>query len=128
MAYARIEDVQARLSRELTEAEKTAGETLLDDAAGIIDAFAPDANIDIKKIVSCRMVMRAIGDANNAGFPMGATQGSMRGLGYTQSWTIGSGSNGELYLAKIEKEMLGVGDNIGSYSPVEDITGGCAGW
>lgn len=124
MAYAMIEDVQARLSRQLTEAERTAGESLLDDAAGIIDAFAPDAGLDIKKIVSCRMVMRAIGDANNAGYPMGATQGSMGGLGYTQSWAIGSGSNGELYLAKIEKEMLGVGDNIGAHSPVEDIAGG----
>lgn len=121
MAYARIEDVQDRLPRTLTETEKATGEKLLEDAAGIIDAFAPEAGINIKKIVSCRMVMRAIGDTNYAGVPMGATQGSMSGLGYSQSWTIGSGSNGELYLAKIEKEMLGIGNNIGSHSPVEDL-------
>lgn len=121
MAYARIEDIEARLPRELSAAEKAAGTQLLDDAGVIIDQFAPDANIDVKRIVSCRMVMRAIGDGNNNGFPMGATQGSMAGLGYSQSWTIGSGANGELYLAKLEKEMLGIGDQIGSRSPVEDI-------
>jgi len=122
MAYATIADVQARLSRTLTDEEQRICGTLLDDAAVIIDTFAPDASASKKLVVSCRMVMRAIGDGEDSGFPMGATQGSMSGLGYSQSWTIGSGgTNGEIYLSKTDKRILGVGDHIGSYSPVEGL-------
>ena len=42
-------------------------------------------------------------------------------LGYSQSWTIGSGSAGELYLSKLEKKLLGCGNSIGSYSPTEAL-------
>ena len=50
------------------------------------------------------------------------TQGSQSGLGYSQSWTIGTGgSTGELYIGRIEKKLLGAGDLIGSHSPTEDI-------
>ena len=121
MAYATVTDVQARLSRTLTDEEITICGTLLDDAAVIIDTFASGASADKKLVVSCRMVMRAIGDGETTGYPMGATQGSMSGLGYSQSWTIGSGgSNGEIYLSKTDKRILGIGDRIGSHSPVEE--------
>jgi len=121
MAYATVTDVQARLSRTLTDEEIIICGTLLDDAAVIIDTFASGASADKKLVVSCRMVMRAIGDGETTGYPMGATQGSMSGLGYSQSWTIGSGgSNGEIYLSKTDKRILGIGDRIGSYSPVEE--------
>ena len=59
---------------------------------------------------------------------MGATQGSMSALGYSQSWTIGSGTVGELYLSKLEKKLLGTGDKIGSRSPAEDLVGGVCVW
>lgn len=121
MAYATYEDVQARISRTLTEDEQAICTTLLDDAALIIDAFNDQATLDIKKVVSCRMVIRAMGDGDSAGVPVGATQGSMSGLGYSQSWTISSGSVGELYLAKMDKQLLGRGNQIGSYSPVEEL-------
>ncbi len=53
---------------------------------------------------------------------MGATQGSMSGLGYSQSWTISSGgSTGELYLSKTDKSLLGTNKSIGSYSPVQEL-------
>lgn len=122
MAYATVADVQARMSRTLSEDEQAICGTLLDDAAVIIDTFAPDASAEQKLVVSCRMVMRAIGDGETSGYPMGATQGSMSGLGYSQSWTIGSGgSNGEVYLSKTDKRILGISNNIGSYSPVEGL-------
>lgn len=121
MAYATYSDVQARMSRTLSESEQAICTTLLDDAAVIIDLFNSDASADVKKVVSCRMVIRAIGDGESGGVPVGATQGSMSGLGYSQSWTISSGSTGELYLAKLEKQMLGKGNAIGSYSPVEEL-------
>lgn len=122
MAYATIADVQARMNRTMSEAEETICSTLLDDAAVVIDAYNADASVDAKKIVSCNMVIRKLGDGEDSGIPMGATQGSMSGLGYAQSWTIsGGGSTGEMYLAKIDKKLLGVGNQIGSHSPVEDL-------
>ena len=122
MAYATYEDVQARISRTLSADEQAICTTLLDDAAIIIDSFNSLASDDVKKVVSCRMVIRALGDGDSQGVPVGATQGSMSGLGYSQSWTISNGSVGELYLSRLEKKMLGAGNQIGSHSPVEDIT------
>ena len=120
--YATVSDVQARMTRTLSSAEQTLCGTLLEDAAVMIDEYAPGAAADAKKIVSCRMVIRAIGDGNSLGTPLGATQGSMSALGYSQSWTIGSGGSvGELYIGKTERQLLGIGDEIGSYSPVEQL-------
>lgn len=122
MAYATTADVQARMTRTMDTAELSVCSTLLDDAALLIDAYNANASADSKKVVSCRMVIRALGDGSTDGIPYGATQGSMSGLGYSQSWTIGSGgSTGELYVSKTEKKMLGAGDKIGSYSPTEEL-------
>ena len=121
MAYATINDVQNRMMRVLSTTEQTVCSNLLDDAAAIIDAYNEEASEYAKMIVSCRMVIRALGDGTEAGIPMGATQGSMSALGYSQSWTLGSGSAGELYIGKLEKKMLRAGDRIGSYSPVEEM-------
>lgn len=119
MAYATVADVEARTTRTFTEEQEAVISTLLGDAAVMIDAFAPNASADAKQVVSCRMVLRAVEDGE--GVPLGATQGSMSALGYSQSWTIGSsGATGELYLGKIEKQLLGKGNQIGSHSPVED--------
>lgn len=128
MAYAQVSDVQSRMTRAMSDAEQVVCGTLLEDAAVIIDAYHASAAADAKKTVSCRMVMRALGDglSESAGVPMGATQGSQSALGYSQSWTFGSGSSGELYLSKLEKKLLGVGNSIGSYSPVETLSGGDA--
>lgn len=121
MAYATIDDVQDRLTRELSQDEAPVCVTLLDDAAVLIDSVAPAASADAKKVVSCRMVIRAVGSGGQSSIPIGATQGSMAALGYTQSWIIGSGSTGELYLSKTERQLLGCGNRIGSYSPVEAL-------
>lgn len=121
MAYATANDVQARMLRTLTESERAMVSVLLDDAAALIDLTGSSVSDDVKLIVSCRMVIRAIGDGSD-GIPVGASQGSMSGLGYSQSWTIGgSGAVGELYLSKADRKMLGLGNSIGSYSPVEEL-------
>ena len=125
MAYATVEDIQARMTRDLTEDEQTVCSTLLDDVAVMIDGYNSGASADAKKIVSCRVVIRAIGDGDTSGVPTGATQGSMSGLGYSQSWTISSGGSvGELYLGKTEKQILGYGNKIGSYSPIQELVWG----
>ena len=121
-AYATVADVQARMTRDLTTDEQAVCSTLLDDAAAFIDAVAPDASAAARKVVSCRMVLRAIGSGDVSGIPTGASQGSMSALGYSQSWTIGaSGATGELYLNKSDRRLLGLGDAIGSYSPVQEL-------
>jgi hypothetical protein len=108
--------------RTMDSAEQAVCSKLLDDAAVLIDAAVSGATADAKKVVSCRMVIRALGDGSSSGVPMGATQGSMSGLGYSQSWTISSGGSlGELYLGKTDRQMLGLGNRIGSYSPVEEL-------
>lgn len=120
MSYATIEDVQSRMIRDLTEDEQTVCTNLLDDAGIIIDSFNAAASADAKLTVSCRMVIRALGSGDDT-TPVGATQGRMSALNYSQSWTMGNGSTGELYLSKIEKQILGVGNKIGSYSPVQEL-------
>ena len=122
MAYATVSDVQARMTRTLSESEQTVCSTLLDDAAVLIDSYNVNASADAKLIVSCRVVIRALGDGSDFGVPTGASQGSMSALGYSQSWTIGTGGAvGEAYLSKTEKKLLGCGNAISSYSPTEEL-------
>lgn len=121
-AYASVVDVQARMLRTMTPDEELVCESLLDDAAVMIDGAAQNATADAKKIVSCRMVIRALGDGSSSGYPIGASQGSMSGLGYSQSWTVsGGGGTGELYLGKADRQLLGLGNTIGSYSPTQEL-------
>ena len=122
MAYATTTDVQSRMNRTMGTSELSVCSTLLDDAAVLIDSFNASASADAKKIVSCRVVIRALGDGQPSGVPIGASQGSMSAMGYVQSWTLGgNGASGELYLSKTEKQLLGGGSKIGSYSPVEKM-------
>ena len=110
--------------RTLSQDEQTVAATLLDDAAILIDAMHSTATDETKGVVSCRMVVRALGDGQDAGVPLGATQGSVSALGYAQSWTIGSGGSfGDLYISKTDKQMLGVSNTIGSYSPTQELVG-----
>ena len=83
MAYATVNDVQARMTTTMTEAQENVCANLLDDAAIIIDDFNINATTDNKKVVSIRMVQRAMNIDSD--IPLGATQGSMSALGYSQS-------------------------------------------
>lgn len=124
-SYATWQDVQARINRDLSESEQAQVTTLLGDAGVIIDKFNINADEDAKNLVSCRMVIRAINVDGD--IPFGASQGSMSALGYSQSWTMSGGATvGELYLSKLDKEVLGVGNRIGSYSPTQELVAGCS--
>lgn len=120
-AYATVEDVQARMVRTMSEDEQSVCGVLLDDSAAMIDAVAASAPESAKKVVSCRMVIRALGDGSASGYPIGASQGSMSGLGYSQSWTVSGGATGELYIGKADRTLLGCSNKIGSYSPVQEL-------
>ena len=120
-AYAEVTDIEARLGRTFDTTETAICNSLLLEAVDLIDAYNVNATADAKKTVSIRVVSRAIG-SSDVDVPIGATQGSMSALGYSQSWTQGNGaSTGEVYLGKVEKKLLGVGDNIGSYSPTQEL-------
>ena len=122
MTYANVQDVQARMVRTLTADELAVCNTLLEDAGALIDSVSPTAKPHAKKIVSCRVVIRALGDGTESGVPLGATQGSQSALGYSQSWTIGSGGGvGEIYLSKIDRQYLGKSNQIGTFSPIEAL-------
>ena len=123
MSYAELKDVEAGF-RVLSDEERSRCTALLSEAALIIDAYNADADADRKRLVSCRMVRRQLGESDSEGgvsFPIGSTQGTATALGYSQSWTMSGGSSGELYLSKLEKKLLGVGSRIGARSPLEDL-------
>ena len=123
MAYASYTDVQTRMGVVFTETEQGICTSLLDRATLMIDSLSTSANKSdaIKKEVSVNIVSRAMSN-HESDIPQGATQGSMSGLGYSQSWTIGSGGAvGDLYFSKDDKRLLGVGNQIGSYSPVQEL-------
>lgn len=122
MSYATAEDVQRRMVKHLSDDQMDVCAALLDDAGVLIDAIAPNASDEAKATVSCSMVIRAMGSQGDLTVPTGATQGSASALGYSQSWTFGNGATGELYLSRTEKRLLGVGNKIGSYSPVQELT------
>lgn len=121
-AYATVEQVEAGF-RELTQEERQRCEALLEEAAVLIDAVASEAAEDPKRVVSCRMVRRILGDgADTVLMPLGANQASMTAGPYTQQWTIATGgASGELYIGKTERTLLGLGNRVGSYSPVEEL-------
>lgn len=122
MAYATVNDVKQRMLRELSNEELELCEKLLDDAAVIIDVFAAKAGEDAKKVVSCRMVIRVLGDGEESSLPIGVSQATQSALGYSQTVTYASsGAAGELYISKLEKQILRSGNKIGSYSPVQEM-------
>ena len=122
MAYAEVSEVQARMKRAMSTDELARCEILLSDAAVMIDAFAKRAAADAKKLVSCSMVIRVLEAGEDSGVPVGANQGTQSALGYSQTWIYPTGgSSGELYLSKQEKKILGSGNSIGAYSPLQEL-------
>lgn len=121
MIYASVELVEAGF-RTLTDDERSVCEALLEEAGVIIDAYNADASSDAKTVVSCRIIRRALGaGAGSASVPIGATQGTMTAGPYSQSWTMSGGSTGELYLGRLDKTLLGVGNKIGFTNPFQEV-------
>lgn len=123
MAYATYSDVEARVGRTFTSTEQATCTSLLSRAGLMIDSFSvsADKSAEIKQEVSISMVSRLMAESRDSSIPIGATQGSMSGLGYVQSWTFSNGATGQLYFSKDDKRLLGVGNAIGSYSPIQEL-------
>lgn len=118
-AYATVADVEAGF-RELSADEKLVCLRLLMEVGVRIDAYAAGASSDVKKVVSCQAVRRALANSGASLYPLGATQGSMTAGSYQQSFTVSGGGVGEIYFTAQEKRMLG-GNRIGARSPLEDM-------
>ena len=117
MAYASIEDVWKRKGTDISDTDYVTA--LLEDAAIIIDAYNHNATDEAKKLVSCNMVIRTLG-SREEGVPIGTTQTTTTAMVYSQTWTKANGS-GELYLTKLDKKILGVGNRIGYFNPYSDL-------
>lgn len=120
MAYASVEDIRKVYKGEFDE---DLCEALLDNAAIMIDACNSNVSDNVKKLVSCNMVVRVlVFNGSDSSMPLGATQGTMSALGYSQTFTLGnSGGTGELYFSKTDRKLLGIGNKIASHSPLEDM-------
>ena len=109
MAYATVADV-LKLLPDLSADGQQKAETLLDYAANILDALV---NVDptdeqqaaLLSQVSVNMVVRAVSASMADAF--GASNMSMTAGAYSQSWTY-SNPSGDLYLTKLERQLLGI--------------------
>ena len=70
MGYATVEQVEDGF-RTLDSDEKALANALIEESAIIIDAYNSNADTDVKRVVTCRMVRRAIDSSST--FPMGAS-------------------------------------------------------
>lgn len=111
MAYATIEDYEARNGAVDDEARRQIISTRLQDASTMLDCLVEvdvedEGQLDALRIVACNMVARA----------MAATDGGLAGIGevsfgmgpFEQRATL-SNPSGDLYVTAGEQRMLGMG-------------------
>lgn len=113
MAYADVSDIEARW-RALSTDEQARAAVLLDDASVQLARLVAVDDSDQQqlaalKMVSCNMVIRVMSAGTSATF--GATNASMTGGPYTQSWTY-EAPTGDMYLTKAERALLGVSSTV----------------
>lgn len=114
MAFATYEDVEARW-RTLTADEQTKATVLLNDAANMLLALVRVDESDgqqqaILKQVSCTMVIRSMVASESTAFGVDKLQATMGPFSQQMSFT---NPNGDLYLTKQEKRLLGIGHTNG---------------
>lgn len=117
MSYATVTEIEAGF-RVLNSDERAKAEALASEADVLIDAYNENAKESRKKLAECRMVRRALG-SGDASFPLGSNQGTVSALGYSQTFSMGGGSTGELYIGKEEKKLLGVSNKVGASNPYD---------
>ena len=111
MAFATVDDLAARMGRELTETEEAQASVLLDDAAAMLMALVsidPDNEVQAANLkrVSCAMVQRAMMVGSGGGY--GVTEATATMGPFTQRVNYANPS-GDLYVTKAERASLGIG-------------------
>ena len=124
MAFATYADVEARW-RTMTAAEQAKATVLLEDASSILSTLvAVDATNEQQaanlKQVCCSMVIRSMVAAASDAYGVDELQGTMGPFGQTAHF---ANPNGDLYLTKLERRLLGIGGGKGrilypAYKPI----------
>lgn len=124
MAFARYTDIEARW-RTLTAEEQTKATTLLGDAsvilAGLVAVDAEDERqAGLLKQVCCSMVIRSMVASASSAYGVDELSATMGPFGQTAHF---ANPNGDMYLTKLEKRLLGIGGGRGrilhpSYGPI----------
>lgn len=109
MAFATFEDVEARW-RTLTAEEQTRATVLLDDAAVVLSGLVTvdddsDEQKAALKVVSCNMVIRSMVASSASAYGVDQLSATMGPFGQTAHF---SNPNGDMYLTKAEKKLLGI--------------------
>lgn len=116
--YVTVEEIENGY-RKLSDDESRLCTDLIAEASTLIDAYALSADEGIKKIVAKRMIRRAIASSGAGTVPFGSNGGTVSAMGYSQSFTM-TGTVGEVYLSRAEKNMLGSKARIGFSSSLEE--------
>jgi hypothetical protein len=124
MAFAAYTDVEARW-RTLTAAEQAKATVLLDDASNVLSALVTvdatdEQQAKILKQVCCSMVIRSMVAGASGAFGVDELQATMGPIGQTAHF---ANPNGDMYLTKFERKLLGIGGGKGrilypSYGPL----------
>lgn len=114
MAFATCEDVEGRW-RTLTADELVRATTLLEDAStilsGMVDVDEGDAQqAAALRLVSCNMVIRSMVASASSAFGVDELQATMGPFGQTAHF---ANPNGDMYLTKLDKKLLGIGGGKG---------------
>lgn len=118
MAFATVQDLESRW-RDLTEDEEAKAAVLLEDAAVYLESLVvvdpeDEHQASALNIVSCNIVRRMMNVTDDM---YGVTEGTMTADIYTQRFTY-SNPNGNMYITKPEKRMLGIGGTLTNIRPV----------
>jgi len=126
MAFATYQDIEARW-RTLTADEQAVATTLLDDASNVLESLVEIDESDEKqaanlKQVCCSMVIRSMVASASSAFGVDELSATMGPFGRTMHY---SNPNGDIYLTKFEKRLLGISGGRGrilypGYGPIDD--------
>lgn len=110
MAYATVSDIESRW-RELSEGESAKAQVLLDDATAYLDAMVDPCNLpasraSLLRTVCCNMVIRSMVASESSAYGVESLQATMGPFGQTAKF---ANPNGDFYLTKFERKMLGIG-------------------
>lgn len=114
MAFATYEDVEGRW-RTLTADEQERATVLLEDAATILTSMVEVDGEDAQqaealRLVSCNMVIRSMVASASSAFGVDELQATMGPFGQTAHF---ANPNGDMYLTKLDKKLLGIGGGKG---------------
>ena len=123
--FANVEDLQQRIKRTLTPAERFHAESLLEDAQVEVEALYPlpdeptEQDLAVRKVVVCRMVKRAVQVSDD----MVGVSGWQQGAGpYQQSYNFAN-PTGDMYLSKTDRRLLtGIRGRVGSIDLIAHLT------